>query len=198
MKPILSLLLAVLFSAAPAIAEDKTKKSDPAMDAMMAKWAAYSTPSAGHKVLDAMVGKWEAKTEMWMAPGAAPEESKGTSEFKWILGGRQLEHNFSGMAMGQPFNGRGYVGYDNFKKTYESVWMDDMGTGMMKMTGRYDPATKSITDTGEGLDHHTWTMKPMRTVTTFVNKDKFTFGMYSPDANGKEFLSFKITYTRKP
>lgn len=201
---VLSLVLALTAAVAvpPASAAKKTSKgapaSDPAEAAMMAKWKEYAAPSEGHKILDKMVGNWDAATQMWTAPDAAPTESKGSSEFKSIFGGRFVEHVHHGTAMGQPFEGRGLIGYDNFKKAYESVWIDDMASGMLKFTGRYDPVSKTLTDTGEAVDCHTWTLKPVRAVTTFVDAKKMTFEVYSPAPDGKEFLSLKITYTRKP
>ena len=43
-------------------------------------------------------------------------KSTGSSEVKWIMGGRYLEQTATGTSMGQEFHGMGLMGYDNMKK----------------------------------------------------------------------------------
>ena len=132
-------------AAAPAAAADKGK---PAMDeAMMAKWKEASTPNENHKVLDPLVGSWNYTMKMWMAPDAPPEESTGTQTVEWIMGGRFIEKIVSGQSMGMPFSGKEITGYDNTKKEYQTVWLDNMSTGIMMSSGSFDAATKTVIKT---------------------------------------------------
>lgn len=65
----------------------------------MKKWTESMKPGKHHAMLDRFVGTWETTTRMYMGgPGAPPAESKGTSEFKWVLGKRFLlqEHVMTG------------------------------------------------------------------------------------------------------
>src|SRR5438034_10300694 len=122
-----ALVLAAAVSVVGLVAADEAKKpanpaktsSDqaPAMDekAMMEAWAKVAAPGEAHRWLEPVVGTWDAKITMWMAPGAPPQESTGTSENKWVLGGRFVEQRYEGKCMGQPFSGLGYTGHDNFK-----------------------------------------------------------------------------------
>jgi len=126
----------------------KQKASEHDHDAMMEKWKEFSTPNENHKVLDTLVGDWDYTIKWWMSPDAKPEESKGTSGIEWIMGGRFIEQTVEGTSMGQPFEGMGIMGYDNEKKQYQSVWIDNMGTGVMTGSGSYDPNTKTLTDQG--------------------------------------------------
>ena len=66
-------------------ADEKTK--------MMDVWMKYATPGESHKLLEPMAGRWNAKTTMWETPGSPPQESTGTSENTWVLGGRYLEQS---------------------------------------------------------------------------------------------------------
>jgi len=43
-----------------------------------------------------VVGTWGAKITTWMSPGAPPQESTGTSENKWVLGGRFVQQSHEG------------------------------------------------------------------------------------------------------
>ncbi len=164
-------------------------------DKMMAAWQAYAAPGEHHKVLDALAGNWKHTVTWWMAAGAPPEKSTGNSMIQWILGGRFLQHDVTGTAMGQPFAGLGITGYDNVRKTYNSIWLDDMGTGVMAGSGQYDKATKTLSDKG------TFTCPfrgetPFRGKTTLTGADTFTYEMYGPGMDGKEFLNMRIEYVR--
>jgi hypothetical protein len=174
----------------------KQKASEHDHDAMMEKWKEFSTPNENHKVLDTLVGDWDYTIKWWMSPDAKPEESEGTSEIKSIMGGRFIEQAVQGTSMGQPFEGMGIMGYDNEKKQYQSVWIDNMGTGIMTGSGNYDPNTKTLTDQGtfscpaEG-------QKSYRGVTKIKDKDNFTYEWYMTGPGGKEFRAMEIVYTRK-
>lgn len=194
--PVLPALLLAL--ALPAQAVDKKDKAmDPAQQEMMAKWAAAATPGENHRVLDALVGSWDHTVQWWMKPGEPPEKSTGTSEARWILGGRFVRQDASGVAMGQPFEGIGTIGFNNVKKEYESVWIDNMATAMMKSTGRYDPSKKTLTDTGMVTDCMDGKEKPFRGVTTFTDKNNYKYEMYMAGPDGKEFMTMRIAYKRK-
>ncbi len=165
---------------------------------MMAKWQEYATPGENHKALDQLVGSWNYTVKFWETPEAAPTESTGTSEIKWILGGRYIQQSTKGMAMGQEFEGLGLMGYDNAKKEYINVWIDNMGTGIMTGTGTYNAATKTFEDKGTfSCPVEDEKDKPYRTVTTINSPDQFTFEMFAPGMDGKEARMMEIVYTRK-
>ncbi|MDP2654120.1 MAG: DUF1579 domain-containing protein [Candidatus Omnitrophota bacterium] len=197
----IALAAGILF-ASPARAEEKppaaasTEKAG--MDeTMMAKWQEYSTPAEGHKALEQFVGKWDHTVKWWMKPNSEPEVSTGQSEIQWMLSGRFLKHEATGTSMGQPFEGLGIYGYDNAKKQYTSLWLDNMGTGIMKSFGQYDEAAKMFTETGK----HTCPLsenneRVYRGVTKFTDADHYTYEFYTLGEDGKEFRAMEITYSR--
>ena len=165
-------------------------------DAMMAKWKEFATPNENHKVLDAIVGNWEHTVKWWMSADAQPEESTGTSEIKWIMGGRFIQHTVQGISMGQPFEGMGIQGYDNAKKEYIGLWFDNMGTGFMRGTGHYDPDAKTLTEKG----NFTCPFRgdtPFRGVLQIKDDDHYTYEMHASGFDGKEYRAMEIQYTRK-
>jgi hypothetical protein len=174
----------------------KQRASEHDHDAMMEKLKEFATPNENHKVLGTLVGNWDNTVKSWMSPDAKPEESKGTSEIDWIMGGRFVEQEVKGTFMGQPFEGIGIIGYDNEKKQYQSIWIDNMGTGITTGSGNYDPSTKTLTDQGtfscpaEG-------QKSYRGVTKIIDQDNFTYEMFMAGPDGKEFRAMEIVYTRK-
>lgn len=183
-------------------AQETPKKTTPAagkMDekAMMEMMAKYSTPGPEHKALEAWVGTWDTTAKMWMDPSAPPQESKGVAENKMALGGRFLEQSFEGTFMNQPFTGRGYVGYDLYKKQYVSTWMDTMGTMIVMATGTADASGKKVTMTGQMDDFMTGKKMDFKETATVIDPDHNVFEMWMPGPDGKMFKTLEIHYTRK-
>jgi hypothetical protein len=185
----------VLGWALPAAAQESSPSAEE--KAMMEKWALYSTPGEAHKHLSGLTGEWEYTMTWWMKPKAPPETSGGTGTAEMILGGRYLSDRYQGTAMGQPFEGHGLTGYDNFRKEYVSVWVDNMGTGVMVTRGKYDPQTKTLRMSGTFDDFMDGKSKTMRTVTTYVDKDTNRFEMYMPGPDGKEFKTMELVAKRR-
>ena len=174
----------------------RASEMSPEQEAMMAKWKEYATPGQHHRVLDAVVGSWDYAIKYWMADGAPPEESIGTSESSWIMGGRFVQDKTSGTSMGQPFEGIGITGYNNGTGKYSSYWFDNMGTGSMYSEGTYDAEAKTISSSGNF--HCPFRGETAyRSVLTITDNDHHTYEMYMTEQDGTEFRAMKIEYTRK-
>ena len=195
----LSLVLSVLLLSSAALAEDKPKAAAaaPSPEEMMKAWMAAATPGEAHKKLEPLVGSFTAKTTSRMDPTKPPEETTGTSEKKWILGGRFLEERVDGSMMGQPFNGVGFTGYDNYKKRYVGAWMDNMGTMILTSSGTVDASGKKFTSWSTMDDVVTKKAIKVKGVLTIVDNDHHTFEMWGSGPDGKLFKSLEVQYTRK-
>jgi len=189
-KVFLVAALLVLFSTTVFAQEQKKMTMEEAM--MKA-----GTPGEAHKRLAGMAGSWNTKVSFWMAPGAQPMTMNGTSENKWIMGGRYLEQRFTGTFMGQPFEGLGYTGYDNVKGTYWGTWMDNMSTGVMMTTGTLDEDGKTWNFSGTMADPMTAIDAQITEKVMVVDNDHHVFEMWGPDQNGKVYKTMEIHYTRK-
>lgn len=175
------------------------KPMSPEMEAMMKKWEEAATPGPAHKVLDPLVGKWDYAVRWWMAPDAPAEESKGSGETKWIMDKHYLQQDVQSPPM-QPdmpaFRGMGLFGYDNLKKQYFSIWIDNMCTGPMILWGTADAAGKVITFTGEEPDLMKGGTKKVRNVMRFESPDRIVSEQFAPGPDGKEMREMEIIYTR--
>jgi hypothetical protein len=202
MKSIRYICLALLGGAIAAgivVAADKSasQKPDAKAEEMMKKMEAAGTPGPAHKVLDALAGEWNAEVKMWMAPDAPPTINKASAKSEWTMKGRFLKEEFTGEFMGQPFRGLSFIGYDNVKEKYNSVWIDDMSTTMVTSEGEADKAGKVITFEGSYACALTGEKeKPAKQVYRLISRDKHIFEMHDPrlGANSK---TMEITYTRK-
>jgi hypothetical protein len=202
-RGILAGLAFLIVLAALAIgADEKAKKTTPAagaMDekAMMEMMVKYSTPGPEHKALESWAGSWDTTAKMWMDPSKPPQESKGVAENKMTLGGRFLEQSFEGTMMDQPFSGKGYTGYDLYKKQYVSTWIDTMGTMIMTATGTADASGKKVTLTGQVDDFMTGKKMDFKQTATVIDPDHNMFELWMPGPDGKMFKTLEIHYMRK-
>ena len=178
----------------------KQAAMDPAQVAAMEAMQKAGSPTENHKALEPLAGTWTYTAQWWMAPEAAPETMTGTAVNTVIFGGRFLKQEIAGQpaAEGQPpFEGIGFTGYDNIRKEYQSVWFDNMMTGMMTGTGEFDAATKTLTDQGDFScpltgESHRW----YRTTWTVTDPNHTAYASYSRTPEGREFKSMEMLYTR--
>lgn len=169
---------------------------------MMEAWKNAAALGEPHAKLKAMAGTWDVSSKWRMSPDQPWDGSKGTAEYRTILGGRVLvqemkaEPSSMDAMMGYSFEGHGMSGYDNVTKQYWSAWTDNMGTGLMVSHGTADGSGKTVTFTGTYDD-------PIRGKVTakstqrMEGNDKMVFEMYDKGPDGKEFMSLEVTYTRK-
>jgi hypothetical protein len=192
-KACLAGALLMLFSVA-VFADQGDKKND--MDAaMMEAMTKAATPGEPHKDLANYAGTWNTRINMWMAPGAPPMTSEGTSENKVIMG-RYLEQRFKGSFMGMPFEGLGYTGYDNIKKQYWGTWMDNMSTGTMVSTG-WSPDKNTMMFTSMMPDPLTGKDTRVEQRITVKDPDHHVMEMWGAAPDGTLYRMMEITYARK-
>ena len=188
--------MAILGAAAPG--DPQEKQAPPMteeMKKMMDAYMAYGAVGAPHQLLAERAGNWDVTVRMWMAPGAPPEESKGTMEATMEMGGRYLLAKFTGTAVGQPFTGLGITGYDNLKKKYVSIWIDSMSSGIMYSEGTAEG--KKLTWIGEMPDMMTGKYKKNRGLETQTDADHMKAEGFDTTPDGKEFLAMEMVFVRK-
>ena len=167
----------------------------PSQEEMMKKMMDLATPDEHHKELGRLVGSWKTTNKMWMGP--EPAVSSGTSTYEWILGGRYLQSKHTGIWAGMPFEGMGIDGYDKAKKEYFSIWLDNMGTGMMTLTGQPSADGKGMTYRGTMFDPMQGRDVSVREEVVWNGEKSYTFTMYTdmpgPDGKPQEQRVMEIT-----
>ena len=197
MKTKVLLALALLVVCTSVVAQEAKKDAAPDQKAMMEAMMKAMMPGDAHKLLDNMVGTFDVKVTAWMMPGTPPTDGKGTAVSTWILGGRYVEQKFTGQFMGMPFEGLGYTGYDNVKKTYWSTWVDNMGTGVMTSTGSTGDGGKTWKFMSSMPDPMTGKDTPEESRLVVADHDHYTMEMWSPGPDGKMAKMMEIAYSRK-
>src|SRR5688500_2184224 len=195
---ICAVLIAAIYSSLLAQSKKETKPWVPVDSATAMKaWMEYATPGEPHKMLAKSNGTWTGEVTMWMSPDAPPNKSTSTSTNKMIMDGRYQLAEFQGNFMGMPFTGMSLTGYDNAKKVFVSAWIDNMGTGIMKMEGPWNEASKTMTLSGTVIEPSTGRECNVKETFKIVDDDTQIMEMYGPDPKtGKEYKTMSIKFIR--
>jgi hypothetical protein len=174
-------------------------KDAPPMDmaAMQKAWEDYMKPGDMHKWLEKTNGTWVCDSlKQWM-DGPNPTYTKATNVQSSALGGRYVIGKFTGSAMGMPMEGMSTMGYDNAKKMFVSTWMDNMGTGIVHMSGTYDEATKMLNLKGHQTDPMTGKDSDMREEMKMMDDNTYWMAIYGAGMDGKEQKFMEGTFKKK-
>lgn len=173
-------------------AKSDTKDKAPT-PADMESWMKLASAGEQHKKLDGLVGTWKLLIKY---PGEEGTDSKGTAEFRWVMDGRFLVESTKTDMSGQLFEWMGWHGYDNQKKQYVSVWIDNFGTGIESMTGQFDDAKKTLTYIGEADNPEAGGKVKVKWTIHLESKDRFTVEMREGTGNGHDKTVMQIVATR--
>ncbi|MBK9531921.1 MAG: DUF1579 domain-containing protein [Chitinophagaceae bacterium] len=187
-------------STATAVTATKTDAAPAAMPdsaAMVKAWGDFKTPGDMHKWMAKTNGSWEGEVTQWMDPNAPPAKSKATITQSSALGGRYVISKYSGSMMGMPMEGISTLGYDNAKKLFVNTWVDNLGTGIVQMSGTYDEATKTLNLKGFQTDPMTGKESDIREELTTIDNDSYTMIMYGAGMDGKEMKFMEGLFKRK-
>jgi hypothetical protein len=199
----LSALAAAAAFTSLAWSQDPAKEppKDPSQDAMMEKWAAMMTPAESHRRLDPWAGTFDTTMKIWMMPGGEPRVSLGEAVHTWILGNRFIEMKTKGEMMGTRVEGRGMLGYDNWKKHYVGTWTDSTTTALLTMQGTWDknPAAKPALHLYGTMDEFLdgTNDKNVRYTWRLMDPDTIQFEVHDLDIGESNSRVIEITYKRR-
>ena len=175
---------------------DTVQAAMPDSATMMKAWKAYMTPGEEHKMLAKSNGKWEEDMKMYMSPDAPPQTMKSSCENTMILNGLYQVSVHKGMYNGMPFEGRSTLAYNNAAKKYQSTWIDNMGSGIMNMEGKWDDASKMLIMSGTETDPVTGKDIPVRETMKFPDDNNQVMEMFET-RGGKESKVMAINFKRQ-
>jgi hypothetical protein len=126
-----------------------------------------------------------------------PTESKGEAVCEMVLGGRFLREVVKSEFMGSPFEGIGYLGYDNAAKKYAMNWLDTAGTGIMTGVGDLSADNKTLNMTMTMTNPVTGKPEVSRSTSTMVDPTTMKMESFMTGEDGKEFKAMEINYKRR-
>jgi hypothetical protein len=187
---------AVGFTAGRVFSQD-AKPAGPSPEDMQKMMAELAKPVKQHEQIATTAGNWDNETTMWMAPGAEPTKTKGTSSAKSILNGLWLVGEHKGEMMGAPFEGFEVFGYDKETKKYFGLFVCSINTHPEIVWGTSDDDGKTITLVGEETQCMGMTYTP-KWVIKNADTDHHTFEHWSKMAGSTEWTKeIEIHSTRR-
>jgi len=172
-------------------------------EAVVKKMLDSGKPSeANHfKILAVLSGDWYYKAAVWAVPGAEPRWTTGTITNQMVMGNRFLSSNVGGFLDlgGQKvlLTGQGYLGYDNAKKSFTSVWIDTMTTGTMIGAGQYDKKDNAIMETGQFTNPLTGREERFRSELKFTDEENYKRTIFVIGKSGKESKLMEFDYSKR-
>ena len=164
----------------------------------MKAWMEYATPGEAHKMLSSLNGTWNGDVTMWMSADAPPMKSTSSITNKMVMDGRYQVSDYKGDMMGMPFVGMSTTGYDNTKKHFVSTWIDNMGTGVLKMEGNWDEGSKTLSLDGKMNNPANNKECDMKESLKIIDANTHVMEMWGTDSKtGKLYKNMEVKYTRK-
>jgi hypothetical protein len=159
-------------------------------------WQESMTPGPFHEMLARYTGDWKEIVTMWNAPGAEPVTMEMNCMIQMIYEGRYQESVHNGTFNGMPFEGRGFMAYDNAAGKFYSTWIDNMSTGIMCTSGTMDPKGQRLEMKGEVVDPITKKVSKIKEVVYFNADNEQIHETYTTPAGGTEYKSMEIRMVR--
>jgi hypothetical protein len=202
LQNVVAFAIPVLLLAGPGAAQTVAPppESRPAEAAKNDEASNDSMPGPALAKFDALVGRWDALLTVY-GKEREPRRSIGVSRYHWVLEdpgekrGRFLRQELRAEWNGQPYQGFGYWGYDQFRGFYTSAWMDSTATTMMLGAGSFNPDHRAFTLRGKHLAPD-GTEHLVRMVLTIDSDDRHTFEQFLTSPDAPEHKSVEIVYTR--
>ncbi len=168
------------------------------MNEAMAKWQEACTPGRQHKALNKFVGRWKKfMYTRWFPGEEAKTHGPGEAVVTSIHAGRYIQLDEKMEMMGQPYDGLGFIGYDNFKGKYSLYWCDSLGTAASFSYGVESDGGNTLVFHGVMDEPMTGERdKPIRLVYRWLNDNERAFEIWDLLGTDREFKPIEITYTR--
>lgn len=168
----------------------------------------YALPGPFHEKMEFFEGEWDVTTKIWMeGPDAPPALSTATVSNKFIFGDRFLQTRMAGTinleingeVMTIPTEAIGYLGYDNFKEKYVTVWIDSHNTGIHYAEGNVDKTGKIFTYFGTmDVWQENARDRPYKIVDRIVDDNTIVTEMHDLMRQGETRIFEMVSKRRRP
>jgi hypothetical protein len=137
-------------------------------------------PGPEHERLKALVGTWD------LTSTGFGQESQGSAVYKSILGGRFVTEEVKAPFMGQSMEWLGIYGYDQNKKKYTAVWVDNLDTNTESAEGFADASGRVFNFKGEHPDPRSGRMSAYTWRVSLTAADALEIVMFEDDGTGTQ------------
>lgn len=164
-------------SAGPQAAASPAPHGAPAMTEEIARAIDASRPGLEQQWLAPLVGRWKMDFTAY-SPSRAPLSLKGTSDNRWVLGGRFLLSETSAGDGAARVEGMTVFGYDARERRFFALSLNNLGTGYKQWSGTYDPRDRSLILSGKQRDEATGTASVSRQQLKIEGPDRYSLRVF--------------------
>ena len=171
----------------------------PALDPKVLEgWLKAGALAPQHARLKAYVGTWATHQTDWLPSGTVWNEADGTAVIRPVLGGRFIQEDYTTNLNGHAFHGYGLMGFDTQHGAYLLLWMDDLNTSYMALSGSFDGTQRVLTLVGALPPGATGqaTTAGWRVTDTWWDANHHAVVWWGHDAAGQPVKLSQILYTR--
>jgi len=174
----------------------RTPSPPPRMEDTLARSSAASQPGPEHRWLEPLIGSW--KIEMtWYSPGAPTLRTSGTSENRWILGGRFVLAEAAAGEGPTAIEDKTLYGYDRWERKFFSLGLRTVGAGLTQDWGFYDPVSRSFALSGKDRDQATGRLGVHRQLIKVLGPDRYSIEVFADVPQRRPLKVLEIGFTRR-
>ena len=149
----------------------------PAMTEEIARAIDASRPGLEQQWLAPLVGNWKMELTSY-SPSQAPLSLKGTSDNRWVLGGRFLLSETAAGDGAARVEGMTVFGYDARERRLFALGFNNLGTGYKQWSGTYDPRDRSLILSGKQRDDASGIASVSRQQIKIEGPDRYSLRMF--------------------
>lgn len=141
----------------------------PGVDGIFRSLHLHNLAAERAEPLDRLVGSWHVEGRCRPFGHGAWEAVAGEAEGRWVVGGRYLQVSMATEMAGLACNSLNVICYDALIARFLDVWFDNVGVGLYRASGVFDPASFVLAMEREFANPVTGARERIRTVWDFAN-----------------------------
>jgi len=166
------------------------------MEDTLARSSVASRPGPEHQWLAPLIGSWTMEMT-WYSPGAPPLRTSGTSENRWILGGRFVLAEATAGEGPAAIEDKTIYGYDRWERKFFSLGLRTVGAGLTQDWGFYDPVGHSFALSGKERDQTTGRLVVHRQLIKVQGLDRYSIDVFVDVPQRRPLKVLQIGFTRR-
>jgi hypothetical protein len=154
-----------------------------------------SRPGPEQQWLAPLVGSWKMDLTSY-SPTQAPLSLKGTSENRWVLGGRFLLSETAAGDGAARVEGMTVFGYDIRERRFFALGLNNVGTGYNQWSGTYNPRDRSLILSGKQRNELTGAASVSRQQLKIEGPARYSLRMFVDRPGRPPMRVAEATFTR--